>query len=431
MKLFNTHIGFMAFSTYFRIGSQLLVFLVLARLLGVEQFGQFSFWFSLTTLVTIPINYGFGIQLLREAARMPEALHSILAQMLSAKLFLTIIVVFCCVLFSFFVTDTELFWLLLLMAIVDSYIDFYNFALRSQGHYSYESKLTFIISLLQLPLITIAAFLSSKIVIVAAAYLLSRIVGLILTLRIVHQYLSLSTSRLVFSYATIMNTLRGGFPYAADMGVTTLNTSIDIILLKQMTDVRTVGIYQAGMRLLMGGTTPATVVSNVYLPRVSAIDCNSAAYSTAIINLNMRMVTVGGGISLLLAMFSKQITTTLFGPSYQDLARLLPWFSLVLVLRYIAASFGINLTASGHQSVRVIANLMYLIIIIGAALLLVPTYKVIGLLMASVCSVLVLTAIYYMYVIMKKLPSGFNSRNSILFITIISIIICIILGDLQ
>jgi len=430
MKILNTHIGFMAFSTYFRIGSQLAVFLVLARILGADKFGQFSFWFSVATLVAIPINYGFGIQLLREAAKMPAILTSLLEKMLSAKLVLTIIVVFCCIVWSTLVSTPELFWLLFIMAITDSYIDFYNFALRSQGHYSHEAKLAFITSVLQLPLLVVTAFLTSEVVFVAAAYLISRIIALILTIRIVHQYLPSSTSKIDLSHEIIINTLRSGFPYAADMGVATLNSTIDIVLLKQMTDVRTVGIYQAGMRLMMGGTTPATVISNVYLPRVSSLDCTSSDYSSAIISLNIKMVLVGGLISLFLAIFSKSIVTTLFGPGYHELAGLLPWFALVLVLRYVAAAFGINLTASGHQSVRVVSNLIYLITFVCAALLLVPIFKTTGLLMASVFSVLVLSTIYYSYVLVKKLPTGFNLINASIFIAIIFIITYIILGDL-
>lgn len=432
MKFFNTHIGFMAFSTYFRIGSQLLVFLLLARILGAEQFGQFSFWLSAATLVTIPINYGFGIQLLREAAKAPEQLPSILGQMLSVKLILTALVILGCFLYSLTAAEkTTLFWLLLLVAIAESYIDFYNFALRSQGHYCHEARLALVTSVLQLPLLVVTALLAPKPVFVAAAYVVSRVSALLLTLRAVRLNSPASGKTARFSYAMLRSTLRSGFPYAADMGVTTLNSVVDIILLKQMTDLRTVGIYQAGLRIMMGANTPTTVVSNVYLPRVSALERHSPEYRGAMMDLNMKMVAVGGGISLVLALFSKFIATTLFGTEYQDLAVLLPWFALVLVLRYVAACFGINLTASGHQSVRVVANLIYSVVFISAALVLVPMYQATGLLMSSVCAILLLSCIYYAYVLINRLPSGFNAKNSTVFGTIILIITLIVLRDAQ
>lgn len=420
----------MAFSTYFRIASQLLVFVFLARILGAEKFGLFSFWFSVAALVTIPINYGFGIQLLREAAKVPEELIVLLSKMFSAKIALSLVVIISSIFCTPFITELKLFWLLLFMSIAESYIDFLNFSLRCQGHYSHESKLAFITSVLQLPLLVVTAFISKDVTIVAIAYLVSRIFVLFLTIKIVRQYFPFNISGIALLPNSVMNTLRSGFPYAADMGVTTLNGLIDIIFLKQMSNAHTVGIYQAGLRLMMGGTTPATIVSNVYLPRVSAMDCHSTNYDQAIRKLNLMMVSVGGTISIIFAIFSNSITSVLFGHGYSDLVKLLPWFALVLVLRYVAASFGINLTASGHQSVRVVANLLYLIVFSITALFLIPKYKATGLLISNVCSILVLTATYFLYVYTKKLPSGLSLVNMSYFAITITIILYVISGGL-
>lgn len=429
MKSGKRRMGFMAFSTYFRIASQLLVFLVLARLLGAEQFGLFSYWFSVTSLIAIPVNYGFGIQLLREAAKDPQSRQVIMDRMLAAKLVLTLAVLLVCAPASVAVSSLALFWLLLFTAIAESYVDFCNFALRSQDGYAGEARVTFVASLLQLILVSAVALASAAVIPVAAAYCASRCAALLLTYRMA--YGGRRRLPLDFSAATLCATLRSGFPYAADMGVSTFNNAIDIILLKQMSSVRSVGIYQAGLRLMMGGTTPAMVVSNVYLPKVSALDSEGREYRLAVADLNLKMVALGGGISLLLALFSGPITTLFFGPEYAELALLLPWFALVLVLRYVAASFGINLTAAGHQSVRVVANLIYLAVFAVAALLLIPPLQGTGALMAGACAMLALISGYLGYSLWKRLPSGYNLSSSSVFAGVIGVILFIILGNLR
>jgi len=409
----------MTFSAYFRIAAQLVVFFILARFLGAEQFGQFSYWFSAASLVSIPINYGFGTQLLREVAKTPENLQSMLTSMLFTKMLLTLTVFSLSVLFWVIAVDSALFIILLIVAIAESYVDFYNYVLRCRGLYEQEARLILVISLIQLPIVACTALLTMNAIFVAVAYLFSRAIALVLTRRVVCQYLPEKNTKIGLSLMTVREAMRSGFPYAADIGVTTFNSAIDVVLLKQMADLHSVGIYQAGMRLMLGATTPATVAVNVYLPRISSLNSTSVEYSQAIISLNMKMVVVGGAFSLIFALFGELITSVLFGSEYQALSKALPLFALLLVLRYVAAALGINLTASGYQSVRVVANLIYCVVFVVVSLFLVPVYKVLGLVVASICSVLALIIIYYIYVVVKKLPAGFNIFNSLIFASII------------
>lgn len=429
MRSGKFQMGFMAFSTYFRIGSQLLVFLLLARMLGAEQLGLFSYWFSIATLVAIPVNYGFGMQLLREAAREPEQHQAIVNRMLAAKLLLTLAVLTLSALGSAWVSSLPLFWLLLLNALIESYIDFYNFAIRSRGGYASEARVTFVASLLQLALVAGTALLAPSPVPVAAAYCASRALALMMTRRTTRASAPSGTP-FRFAPASLAATLRSGFPYAADMGVSVLNNAIDVILLKQFASVRVVGIYQAGLRLMVGANTPTMVMGNVYLPRVSALDSSSKEYARAVADLNLRMVALGGGISLVLALFSESLTEILFGAEYQELAQLLPWFALVLVLRYVAASFGINLTAAGHQSVRVVANLVYLAVFLVASFLLIPSHQAVGAVMAGALATSALALGYLSYSLWIGLPSGYNLSRSLVFGGVIAMIVSTILGKL-
>lgn len=422
------HLGFMAFSTYFRIASQLLIFVLLARILGAEQYGVISYWLSVTTLIAIPINYGFGTQILREAAHSPESLPALLSGMLRAKIWLSLLIGGLLLLGTLIFPVPAVFWVLLLLSWADSFSEFYNFALRSRGQFAFEARLALATSLLQFSVLAVALW-SREVLPVALAYLCCRGVALVITWRGARSTLGLERGA-VGNPAPLFKTLASGLPYAADVAMSTLNNAVDIVILKQLTDLRTVGIYQAGSRLMLGGTTPATVLSNVYLPRVSALDSGGKEYASAIAGMNLKMLLAGGAVSLALALGNELITDLLFGPGYRELAQLLPWFALVLVLRYVAASFGINLTASGHQSVRVLANLGYLATFLGAAFLLVPRYQAVGLLAASACATLALALTYSGYVLARRLPSGIDLGNAGIFVAMIAVICGRIAGGL-
>lgn len=426
------NIGLMASSTYLRIGSQFIVFLALARMLGPEKFGLISYWMSVSMLVCLPINYGFGIQLLRDVGYAPERAASVVSEMFAAKSLIMIVVSMLAVVFSLLLSiRVDLFLLFMTMSIAESFVDFFNYVLRSLSHFGAEARLALVSSLFQFLLLLSIAFVCHDAVWVAGGYAASRIFTLILTLRIVHQYLPLNKIRSHFALQSIPRTLYSGFPYAADMGVSTLNSVLDIVILKHLADIRSVGVYQAGARLMLGGTTFATVISNVYLPKISALDCDSQNYKKAIDQMNLMSICAGGVLGLIFTFGNKFIVNTLFGPNYEQLGGLLPWFGLVLMLRYIAASCGVNLTASGHQIMRVAANGAYLICFLASSVVLIPSFGTVGILMATTMATLVLIVTYFASLMLNKHPRGIDLKSLALMLFFVAPILIKISGVMK
>ena len=61
-------------------------YLLLARKLGVEQFGRYSFGMSFTLLFTMVADLGVMTLFTREAARTPARVHALLRQTAGVKL---------------------------------------------------------------------------------------------------------------------------------------------------------------------------------------------------------------------------------------------------------------------------------------------------------------------------------------------------------
>ena len=77
------------------------------------------------------------------------------------------------------------------------------------------------------------------------------------------------------------------------------------------------------------------------------------------------MALIGASFGLPLMLFPQRLADVMFGQSFQGLAALLPLFGAVLMLRYVAASAGVVITAAGFQAKRVVVQLVGLGVMAG------------------------------------------------------------------
>ncbi|RZA04229.1 MAG: hypothetical protein EOO68_08680, partial [Moraxellaceae bacterium] len=86
------NIALMGTSTAMRLSCGLLSFVVMARLLGPDQFGILMLCFSAAGLLALLSNYGFAPYLLREIGANPGAAVSLMSEVLTAKIILSLVV---------------------------------------------------------------------------------------------------------------------------------------------------------------------------------------------------------------------------------------------------------------------------------------------------------------------------------------------------
>lgn len=147
-------IGWMSLSTVLRMGSGFVLFVIVARQLGVESFGTLSYWMAVAGLATLPVNYGFGLYALREIGRNPAISSALIADTLVAKLALAALMamVFALSLPWLAERQTIVAWALLAMFFLESFAEHFNAGLRASGAFHVEAKLAVLISFGQLGL---------------------------------------------------------------------------------------------------------------------------------------------------------------------------------------------------------------------------------------------------------------------------------------
>jgi len=410
-------IGWMTISTALRMGSGFLAFVVIARFIGAEQFGLLSYWMAIAGLMALPVNYGFGMQLLREVGGNREIAATVMTETVVAKFVLSALVflvagIACAVL----AVPAVVFLLILMMFVLESFAEHMNFMLRANSEFNIEAKITAISSLLAVVLLVSAAIATKSLIAVCVAYVVSRLFALGLGLWAVKKFWKFSFVQAAQSVKDIPRVLARGFSYATDVAVGAVNSTLDTILVGAMLGTRAVGVYQSGMKLFQGFTSLAPIISFVYLPELAAAK-NADEVSRLRLQANAMMrklVFVGGAGALVLCLAPNQLVGFLYGQQYEELAGLLPWFALALLLRFMTAAFGVVLTALGLQAKRAAVNAGSVIVLAVGILVLAGSMGLKGVLAALSLAALFAFGAYSVLIYRERIGVGFGGVNVLL-----------------
>lgn len=383
----------MGLSTLARVGSGVLVFVLIARVLGPESFGRYMFWFSATYLISLLANFGLGNLLLREIGRDNSRLGVLTAEALKARLLISGLLVLVAALSEPFVDEPSLFLILLLANLLESIAETFFVAYRAKGMYSEEASLVTAMSVLQLAVVALAAFIFRSVTAVALAYLLTRSVQLIAIRVALRKTLGALP---VASAKSSLLLLRNSWSYALDFALGNLFGHIDSLILRAYVGVGAVGLYQGGMRIFQGGAQLAPILANVFLPSAARSALSETAKQQSAEKIQLAFIACGISGGLVLTYGAELIVSTLYGDSFSALARLLPLFGILFFARFFAASWGLILTAHGHQRFRATSTSVHLLFALLLAILWLPKYGVAGWLWALIFANLFL-ALIYMY----------------------------------
>lgn len=407
MKLSSTlfDMFFMFLTLLVRLGTGLFLFAGVARFLGVEQFGRFSYWNAIAGLTMLLTSFGFNLSLLREIPQHPERCDELLSTALGCKLLLTIpaLLLFLLVLW---LRSTDwphlpaigaIFCTTLLFTMTETI----NVAMRALGYFKQEARLALVGNLFNLTLVLTVAYLYRSLLAVTLAYLLSRLLQAGMTLG------NFATVRghwfrLHWNLSRQLRTLRNNFVYATDAWLTSAYQQVDVVLLEMFMGLRAVGLYQAGSKFYNTGMMLAGAINNVFIPKMASSRSQPIRFRRAWQGYAAAMALYGGLGALFLTFLAEQLTHWLFGPEYAGLAQLFPWFGLILLVRALAAAAGGVLTVLGHQRFRVISNSASLALLVGSALWLLPLFGVMGLMYSLLIANIAILVIYLSFALSRR-----------------------------
>ncbi len=356
-------LAWMGGSTTLRLGSGLLLFVVLARVLGLENFGVVVTWFAVGALVALPTNFGLTPFLLREGSRAPDGGNEILGRAIGLKLVLLAITSFGLLLAgSLYPGAKLLLWPLFLTHATESFTELICARLRVAGAFSRETRNVTVQSLMYLVVVSAAALVWTDPIAVAFAFFVSRIVGLLLAARTLFLVIG-AWPRPVFS--KMANIVKMAKAYFVDYGLQASLVQVDVVLLNAYAGTVAVGLYQAGMRIAHGLSQTISILVNVVLPRLSRSTRGplptSGAMTKVTLLFGMAGVVLGGGLFLA----SDFIAARVFGEGFLLVGPVLNILAFFLAIRFLGAAAGVLLIVSGRQGARAASSAAGLLVLCG------------------------------------------------------------------
>lgn len=389
-----SQLAFNAVSVLARLFAGVVLFVFMAREMGPSSFGQFMYAMSLAALLAFPAALGFGQQVLREVAAYPGRADRIIAAVSGAKLTLTIVVLALVGGLALVMSgEWPLIAVLTAVALADSLTEYLFCVLRARGLYAAEAGFMTVASVVHFvvvmwglsisisPLSIGVFFCASKGLQTVAAWVLFRQMVPKLSMQ----------SNWPQQWAEI----RSGFSYAGDVAVSTLSSQVDTIIVRHSLGVHAAGLYQSGMRLLVGLQNFSMVAGNVFIPRLASVHAEPERFAKVARQASWVFGALGIVLAVVLGVGGWMLVKHGYGQAYEPVMHLLPWMAVLIAMRLFAAGLGVQLTALGDQKFRTVVNLICLVLMTAGLWIGSVKYGLEGAVASLMLVIIVVSGSYY------------------------------------
>lgn len=401
----------MALSSVIRLFSTLIVFVILARKLGPQDFGLITYNFALASLVILIVEYGFSIQVLKGISSKAAESHSIVSLAFFSKLLLTflsfLVVILLILIPGELIKNIGLFFTFYLALILFSFADLFNIAYRAEGLFQLETKNITFASVLHFVTVVSVLIFTSDLILIGFSFVIARFIYFVFAL---HRYFTFS-GKSSFAKVSLGNTLtytKNGFIYAIDGLVTNFFYQIDSIFVKMYLGISTLGLYQAAIKFLQGTMQFAPVLANVFIPAITESLNSQSLLEKRTRNLSNSMFYFGllAGTSLMIV--GKPLGDIVYGSKYTIGQEVWIALGLLVFMRFLSGSIGTILISLGNQLQRVACQIISTILLLAISPTFIQKFGMVGMLFSLQVSVLFTFLLYFILTVKNKIYTGFD-----------------------
>ncbi len=371
-----------------------LYFTLVARGIGVENTGKYTFALSFTTIFAIILDLGLTQILIRESARDKENSEKYLAGILGFKILASAIIYSLVVLLINIMGYPEITKQLVYVSgfvmLVDSFsLTFYGM-IRGKQNLFFESIGIIINQLIVLIVGFIVLKMNLGLVPLMGVYLIGSLYNLIYSLIIVKKKYNIRL-KISFKPQLLKIILRVAVPFAIAGIFIRIYSSIDVIMLSKLADDKAVGIYSVAMKIVFALQFVATAFSATLYPAFSKYFIESKEFlaknfTKSIYYLMILSLPMTTGV----IMIADKIIPPVFGEQYT--ASILPLQVLIVSLIFIFLCFplGAMLNACNKQTRNTVNLGIIALFNIILNIILIPKFSYMGAAIASLSSYILL-----------------------------------------
>jgi len=375
-------------------------FTFLARGLGVEDLGKYTFAFSFTTIFSVLVDLGLSPVLTREIAKNRDRIKDLLSNILGVKVILTVfvygLIVVLINLLGYPGLTKTLVYLTGLVMLLDNFSTTFWSTLRGNQNLKYESLGIILFQTLLVVVGLTFLYLKLNVVYLVLAMVLASSFNFIFSYFQMRYRLKV-VPRIACNRSLIKNLIKISIPFALTGIFARLNTQIDTVFLSKLGCVNVaaceanVGIYSVASKITLAiQFIPLAFVAALF-PAMSEYFVSDKEKLARTFEKAMRyLMIIGFPIAAGVIVLSPDFVPKVFGYDFKN--SILPLQILMISLTFIFLTFPIGsfLNATSRQMRNTFNVGVAVLINIILNLILIPKFTYNGAALASLISTLVI-----------------------------------------
>ena len=362
--------------------SKLLILIVIGRLYGAEQVGDYATVMTFSLLFTFIASAGLHWSLVREIATHPDKIqqyanHGTFLVMLTGLLTIPLMVGAA----SLLGYGHDLL-LAVGLAAIALLIDCMAQVIGGLFNGLERMELSAIIIIVQevafLILVGVVLFVGLPFLWLFVVYVPSRFLGL-LTALVLYKRVTGHGLRFQFNLAFAKSLLRDAAPYAANMALGPIYLRIDLLMLSYFHGSLAVGLYEAAASIFYRFNILARMFNNALMPLMAreyeVEEERIRQYMHAAIKYQ---VILGVPLTLLCLFLGRQFITAVYGAEFAGAGLVFVLLSTIITMRFLNNTFATTLTAVDMQTSRSLIVASVAVINIALNLYMIPRYSYLG-----------------------------------------------------
>ncbi len=413
LSLLRGHNGFWRYFTNTtwsigaRVVSQIISFIVTAyivRYLGPSNYGQLSYAVSFVGIFGVLSTLGIDSILYRSLIEHKDKHREYLGSALVLKLIAGTATYLITVLFAFYLVPHEdishwLIWIISFTYIVNA---FNIITFEFQAHV--DQKIVSIISMCVLAVLSVlklvVVFANQGIIYFALILVLESILYICTYIFFRRKYFPIWQWKPDISI--MKKLLVSSWPLLLSGSFTVIYTRVDQIIIKNMLDNASVGIYDSAVKIAESwAVIPAVIVSSLFPSIINARMTSFKSYKNRTLALALLMGGVAIAISIVISIFARPIMHILYGPEYisgVSVLRVYCWASVWLSIGHVTYYYLIS-----ENKVKLLFYTSFLAMVLNVVLniWLIPKYGILGATWATFFSYIII-ALPLIHLIRRK-----------------------------
>lgn len=425
----NTNYSFI--SNFIRIVFGFIAFALIARVVGVEDFGKLTFSVTFTLLFLPFMNFGFDRLTILDIARDRSLIKTYFGNIVVTKAFISLLalaLMWLIINLMGYPNDTKLLvYELSIATILTSFTGFLSSIYRGIEKLEYESIVTFVSNTVLIILTLIVLYLTHRIVVIGLVFLFSRFVAFIHSVGIYkHKIGNLNFS---FDYNYSKELSRKVLPFALFSVLTEVLFAMDTVLLSYMRGDQFVGYYQAAMKIIVALTVIPQILDTSFFPTLSKLHELKNASEVIGEKLMTILLYVGIPLTAIILVLADKIILFVYGGSFSESIVIFKILSVALLLRFTVKGYETILFTLGKQTVIFYIVLFATVLNIVLNIISIQRFGLLGAAYSSVATQIVIFAAYSF--VMKRLQGKLMLEKSVFFILLASFLSIMLVYEMK